>query len=174
MKDLREAMASMKVVYDFPRYLTWICLEILSGSSGVEEVNRILRRHEVDPSEAKPVFLKFIIEYLWQDLDLRALTREDMENVLYFKKIFSIQPGDFVRHVEEELNPIMLHQAIKTYRSQFGKEETPLSDSDLQEMFDLTEEEMFNYSIGYTVTTGGRQMNIRGRKMLFGLSGYFR
>ena len=68
------------------------------------------------------------------------------ENIKFLKILFHIQPGDFHFHNKKEIEATIASQLSRIYQDSYITDEEALLKVDLQEIFDLSFDEMNDYS----------------------------
>jgi hypothetical protein len=71
---------------------------------------------------------------------------EEKKVVGYFKRVFQIIPGDFIFHTKEQVENVIQFQLSKMYGDNYVTPEEALLKIDLQELFDLSFDQMNEYS----------------------------
>ena len=130
---------------ELPEYLKVICTN-LSIEKPKIEVNEVLHKYGINPSIAKVDFLHVIFEYIKLSLEDNILTNEEKDHIKYLKRLFQIQPGDFQLHNSWQVEKVIAFQLSKIYEDNFVTPEEALLKVDLQELFDLSFDEMNEYS----------------------------
>jgi hypothetical protein len=90
--------------------------------------------------------LHLIFEYIKLSLEDNLLTNEERDHIRYLKKIFHIQPGDFQLHIGLLVERVITFQLSKIYEDDFVTPDEALLKVDLQELFDLSFDQMNEYS----------------------------
>ena len=91
-------------------------------------------------------FLHLIFEYIKITLEDDILTGTEKENIKFLKILFRIQPGDFYFHNKKEIEATIASQLSRIYQDNYITDEESLLKVDLQEIFDLSFDEMNDYS----------------------------
>ena len=127
-------------------YLREICSAIVTKSISKESIDEILKRKSINYSIAKVDFLHLIIEYIKNILEDDILTVTEKENVKFLKVIFRIQPGDFYCHNKADIEATIAFQLSKIYQDNCISDDEALLKVDLQEIFDLSFDQMNDYA----------------------------
>jgi hypothetical protein len=91
-------------------------------------------------------FLHLIFEYIKLSLEDNLLTNEERDHIKYLKRLFHIQPGDFQLHNSWQVEKVIGFQLSKIYEDNFVTSDEALLKVDLQELFDLSFDQMNEYS----------------------------
>lgn len=127
-------------------YLREVCFTIATKSISKESIDEILKRNDINYSIAKVDFLHLIIEYIKNILDDDILTATEKENVKFLKALFHIQPGDFNYHNKADIEATIASQLSRIYMDNYVSDEEALLKVDLQEIFDLSFDQMNDYA----------------------------
>ena len=127
-------------------YLQEICSAIINKSISKESIDEILKRKSVNYSIAKVDFLHLIIEYIKNILEDDILTVTEKENVKFLKVMFRIQQGDFYYHNKADIEATIASQLSRIYQDNYISDEEALLKVDLQEIFDLSFDQMNDYA----------------------------
>ncbi len=131
---------------ELPEYLKIICSTLAVGRSDTHTINETLINYNIHRSIAKVDFLHLIFEYIKFSLEDNILTRKEREPIIYLKRLFQIQPGDFYDHNKLELEKLISFQLSKIYADNFVTPEEALLKVDIQELFDLSFDQMNEYA----------------------------
>lgn len=129
-------------------YLQKICFDIVSKPITRKDVDEILVSYNVNSSLAKVDFINLIFEYVRDALEDNVLTATEKENIKFLKLLFRIQEGDFYLHNEVDVKASIALQMTRIYQDSFISDEEALLKVDLQEIFDLSFDQMNEYSKG--------------------------
>jgi hypothetical protein len=140
--DLKEIQNSVLL----PQYIIDVIHNISNEKITSAEVDKICLTANVNYSIAKVGFLHFIFEYIQIALKDDILTTEEKEVISYFKKLFKIHPGDFTFHTNDQVENVINYQLTKMYSDNYITPEEALLKSELQELFDLSFDQMNEYS----------------------------
>lgn len=127
-------------------YLREVCSAIITTSVSKKSIDEILQRHNVNYSIAKVDFLHLIFEYIKNILEDDILTVTEKENVKFLKVIFRIQPGDFYYHNKADIEATIAFQLSRIYQDNYISDDEALLKVDLQEIFDLSFDQMNDYA----------------------------
>ncbi len=127
-------------------YLREICFAIVNKSISKESIDEILKLNNVNYSIAKVDFLHLIIEYIKNILEDDILTITEKENVKFLKILFRIQTGDFYYHNKADIEATIASQLSRIYQDNYINDEEALLKVDLQEIFDLSFDQMNDYA----------------------------
>jgi len=127
-------------------YLQEICDGIAVGQTDKKEVDKILIGCGVHRSVATVDFLHLIFAYIKIALEDEMLTQEEKDNIRFLKTLFHIQPGDFYYHNKLDVEKTIMDQLSKIYADDFITEEEAELKSAIQEVFDLTYDQMNEYA----------------------------
>jgi hypothetical protein len=145
--NLSYSFEKMVKELELPFYLNEICTHIANRTISKSKVDQVLMNHNINISIAKVDFIHVILEYIKRTLDDGILTDEEKKNIKFLKAWFSIKPGDFYLHNKSDVEKVITAQLVKMYKDEFINDEEALLKVDLQEIFDLSFDEMNEYSI---------------------------
>ena len=129
-----------------PEYLRKICTGVVDHSINRYNIDKTLKEYEIHHSIAKVDFLNIIFEYIQIALEDGVLTTTEKENIHFLKLLFHIQPGDFYLHNQLQMEGAIQFQLTKIYLDDFVNEAEALLKVDLQEIFDLSFDQMNEYA----------------------------
>ena len=127
-------------------FLKETCNKIIDKTISRNSIDEILAKEDVNYSIAKVGFLHLIFEYIKTALADNVLTTTEKENIKFLKMLFRIQPGDFYLHNKADIESTIAFQLSTIYQDSFVTDEEALLKVDLQEIFDLSFDEMNEYS----------------------------
>lgn len=127
-------------------YLQQICSSIIDQSISKSKVEEILQNENVDFFIAKVDFLNLIFEYIKGALEDNILTNIEKENIKFLKIIFRIKPGDFYFHNKPNIEAAINFQLARIYLDNNITTDEALLKVDLQEIFDLSFDQMNDYA----------------------------
>jgi hypothetical protein len=127
-------------------YLQKICSAIINKSISKKSIDEILQNHNINYSIAKVEFLHLIFEYIKNVLEDNILTIIEKENIKYLKTLFRVQPGDFYLHNKSDIEATIAYQLARIYQDNYITDTEALLKVDLQEMFDLSFDQMNEYA----------------------------
>ena len=134
---------------ELPEYLKEICLQVRTKSMSREKIDEVLFNYNINVSVAKVDFLYLIVEYIRRSLEDNILTQTEKTGIQLLKKLFKIQHGDFYYHNKEQIEQIITYQLSKIYNDNVVSKEEALLKVDLQEVFDLSFDQINEYSKKY-------------------------
>ena len=142
------SLAFKRINADLPLlpYLQVVCDEITSGVIDKRKVDQILQQYNIHRSVATVDFLHVIFAYIKIALEDEVLTQEEKDNIRFLKNLFHIQPGDFYYHNKLDVEKTIMDQLSKIYADDFITEEEAELKSAIQEVFDLTYDQMNDYA----------------------------
>jgi hypothetical protein len=146
IEKFKLAFEEIQKRIELPEYLKIICTKLSVEKINIETINEILYKYNVNASMAKVDFLHLIFEYIKLSLEDELLTNEERDHIKYLKKLFQIQPGDFQLHNHLQLEKVIAFQLSKIYEDNFVTPQEALLKVDLQELFDLSFDQMNDYS----------------------------
>lgn len=132
--------------YKLPTYLEGIRSIIASGRIQNNELHQVLQKNNINHSVAKVDFLHLFIEYIKIALEDDILTKEERDNINYLKQIFQIHPSDFHLYAKVQTERIIFDQLSKIYQDNLITQEEALLKIEIQEIFDLSFDQMNDYS----------------------------
>jgi hypothetical protein len=127
-------------------YLNQVCSSIVEKTISKKKLEEILTNNEINYSIAKVDLLHLIFEYIKIVLQDNILTVNEKEDIKLLKLWFGIQPGDFLFHNSSNVENIIAYQLSRIYKDNFITDEEALFKVDLQEIFDLSFDQMNDYS----------------------------
>jgi len=130
----------------FCTYLQEICDGIAGEKAGKPGVAKILISYGVHKSVATVDFLNLIFAYIEIALENEKLTDDEKNNIKFLKNLFHIQHGDFYYDNKWDVEKTILGHLSKIYADDFITEEEAELKSAIQEIFDLTYDQMNDYA----------------------------
>ena len=148
MNNQNLSLAFKRIYADLPLapYLQEICDGIAGGKTDKKDVDKSLISYGVNRSVATVDFLNLIFAYIKIALEDEVLTEEEKDNIRFLKNLFQIQPGDFYYHNKLDVDKTIMDQLSKIYADDFITEEEAELKSAIQEVFDLTYDQMNDYA----------------------------
>ncbi len=143
---LSSAFLKIQNELELSGYLKEICSHIIEQSINKKGVEGILSRNEINSTVAKIDLVHLIFEYIKIALQDNVLTISEREDIKQLKLWFGIQPGEFYSQYRQKIENIMTYQLSRIYQDNFITEEEALFKVDLQEIFDLSFDQMNDYS----------------------------
>lgn len=129
-----------------PDYLQVICALIADEQINKQKVDEILERYQVNRGIATVDFLHLIFAYIKIALEDERLTEDEKNSIKFLKTLFHIQRGDFYYHNKWDVEKTIMDQLSKMYADDFITEEEAELKSALQEIFDLSFDQMNDYA----------------------------
>ena len=129
-----------------PEYLQVISDAIADEKINKQKVDEILEFYQVNRAIATVDFLHLIFTYIKIALKDERLTEEERNDIKFLKTLFHIQPGDFYYHNKVDVEKTIIDQLTKIYLDDFITEEEAELKSALQEIFDLSYDQMNDYA----------------------------
>ena len=145
-QNLVSAFTQINARLSLPEYLKVICDTIANENINKEKIDKILLHYQVNRSVATVDFLHVIFAYLKIALEDQKLTDEEKNNIKFLKTLFQIQPGDFYLHNKLDIEKTIMDQLSQIYEDDFITEAEAELKSGIQEIFDLTYDQMNDYS----------------------------
>ena len=167
--DLKEILRRTEL----PLHIQEIISKIDKGKITIAEVEKTCSSFNVNYSMAKVDFLHFIFEYIRLALQDDILSLEEKEVIGYFKRIFKITPGDFIFHTREKVENVINYQLARMYSDNYITQEEALLKIDLQELFDLSFDQMNEYSKLEATTSLKQGANVEDLDVFFTHTEYF-
>lgn len=143
---LSSAFEKIQNELELSGYLKEVCLHIVEKTFSKNVLEEILTNNGVNNSIAKVDLIHLIFEYIKIILQDDILTVNEKEDIKLLKLWFGIQPGDFYFHNSYNVENIISYQLSRIYQDNFITEEEALFKVDLQEIFDLSFDQMNDYS----------------------------
>lgn len=144
--NLISAFGKIDAELNLPEYLQEICSIIAKENITKEKVNKILFNYNINRSIAKVDFLHLIFAYIKIALEDDVLTTYEKEDIKFLKTLFQIQPGDFYFHNKSDVEKTITFQLSKIYQDSFVTEKEAELKVGIQEIFDLSFDQMNEYS----------------------------
>ncbi len=132
--------------YELPEYLKTICSNISEGNANLDLINKTLHDNNINVSVAKADFIQLIFEFIKLAFEDNILTVEEKNYIIYLKRLFHIKHGDFYVHSNGFIEQIIDYQLTKIYEDSFVTPQEALLKVDLQELFDLSFDQMNEYT----------------------------
>ena len=174
LENLSEAFLQIKTRVTLPKYLEAICDEIVNKEVSRQHIDDILIKEDVSYGVAKVAFLHLIFEYIKTALEDGILTIIEKENIKFLKLLFRIQPGDFYLHNKLDIESTIAFQLSKIYQDGVVTDEEALLKVDLQEIFDLSFDEMNEYAKVEAAVSIHNGANIRNLDIFFTQKEFFK
>jgi len=143
---LRDDLQEIQDRVELPKHIKGVITKISEGNITIPEVEKSCLTFATNYSVAKVDFLHFIFEYVRIALKDDILSTEEKQVIGYFKRIFKIIPGDFIFHTNNQVENVIKYQLSRMYSDNYITPEEALLKIDLQELFDLSFDQMNEYS----------------------------
>ncbi len=143
---LKNELQEIQNRVDLPEHIIEIINKVSEGTVTMFDVEKSCLNSKINTSIAKVNFLHFIFEYIREALDDDILSLEEKETICYFKRIFQIIPGDFMFHTKEQVDNTIRYQLARIYNDNYITSDEALLKIDLQEIFDLSYDQMNEYA----------------------------
>ncbi len=162
-ESLSTTFAEIQKKLSLSPYLEEICISIYNKNISKGLVENYLTEYNVNKSLAKVDFIHLIFEYIKVALEDNVLTVEEREDVKYLKQIFSIQPGEIYFHSKANVESTIACQMTRIYEDSYVTEEEALLKVDLQEVFDISFDQMNEFAkieAGISIQKGADPKNL--------------
>jgi len=146
LENLGNAFAQIVTNLDLSGYLKKVSNEITNKTISRKFIDDLLKNENINQSIAKVAFLHLVFAYIEVALEDNILTTTEKENIKFLKLLFRIQPGDFYLHNKKDIESTLTLQFSKMYEDKYVTNEEALLKVDLQEIFDLSYDEMNSYA----------------------------
>lgn len=153
IQKLEENLLQISNRVSLPDHIMQILPGLASGVLNRSEVEQTAREKGIYYMIAKVDYLHFIFEYIRLSLEDNVLTTEEKEVITYFKKVFDIQPGDFKQHCNPQIRSVLETQFARIYDDNCITAAESLLKDDLQQLFDLSFDEINHYSQSEAITS---------------------
>ena len=131
---------------NIPEYLKKICDIIVGGTIIREKVDGVLRDYQISHKVAKIEFLHLIFAYIKIALEDDILSPDEKADIKFLKTLFRVKEGDFYCHNKLDVEETIMYQLSKIYNDDFVTEKEADLKIDMQEIFDLSFDQMNDYS----------------------------
>lgn len=145
-ENLSISFLSIQTKLSLTEYLQQVCSSIIDKTITKKTVEEILKTNGINYSIAKVDFLHLIFEYIKTTLEDDVLAVTEKDNIKFLKILFHIQPGDFYFYNKKEIESTIASQLSRIYQDNYITDEEALLKVDLQEIFDLSFDQMNDYS----------------------------
>ena len=144
-----------QLIYDFkevskryvlPSYIEEIVGALCSDTLQADQITKVLESYNLNHSIAKVDFIHLLLVYINIALEDSILTTEEKENVVFLKRAFKISPGDFFMYNMFQSEEIIRFQLLQAYQDNFIDSQEAVLKTDLQEIFDLSFDQMNEYA----------------------------
>ncbi len=145
-EDLSISFLEIEEKLSLSAYLKEICSSIIDKTINKKSIDEILNKYGVSHSLVKVDFICLIFEYIRIALEDNILTIIEKENIKFLKLLFHIQHGDFYFHNKTDVEATITYQLARIYADDYITDEEALLKVDLQEIFDLSFDQMNDYA----------------------------
>lgn len=174
LEALGTSFSKIEKKIDLPVCLKQVCLELANKSASKNGIKLILKQQNVNFEIAKVGFLHLIFEYIKEALSDNVLTDNEKQNIKYLKLLFNIRPGDFYVHNKVDVDATIALQLSRIYSDDFINDEEALLKVDLQEIFDLSFDEMNDYSKTQAATSIQKGIDVKDLDIFFTQKEFFK
>jgi len=105
-------------------------------------IDNILKKHNVEYESAKEEFLDIILSYAMIIVKDSVISASESSDIKYLKNLFKINKGDFFELDNQQIKEIIQQQLYKLYIDNSIEKHEALFKSGLQDLFDLTNDQM--------------------------------
>jgi hypothetical protein len=142
--NLTEAMGMISYSNDFSGYMSDICKDLCEKGTSVDRktIDNILVKYGVRYKDIKEELLDIIVFYAMIIVTDGIISPNESFNIKYLKRLFKIKEGDLYKLKNNELKEIIQQQLYKLYIDNTIDEHEALFKVELQELFDLSYEQM--------------------------------
>ena len=155
-------------------YLQEICTAIIEKTLDREALRKILYHYGVSLSLIKADLVHLTFEYIKIVLEDDILTADEKDNVSYLKLLFGLHSRDFLVYNKSYVMQIIRYQLFRIYRDNLITNDEALFKTDLQEMFDMSFDEMNEYSKSEAIDALQRGADIKDLDIFFTSNEYFK
>jgi len=173
--------SSLTVTFDkinseitLPEYLREICNVIAKEEVSSKKIDAILINYDINHSIAKADFLHLIFAYIKIALEDGVLTDNEKEDIKFLKNVFKIQPGDFFFHNKLDVEHTIALELSKIYEDNFITEEEAELKIGIQEIFDLSFDQMNDYSKSKAIVSLKEGADVKNLDIFFTYDEYFK
>jgi len=145
-EQLVNAIQFIESNIELPKYIADIFESVKTGECHSKIIDRFVYDYSINKSIAKIDFLNVILEYIKTLLENNSLTAETTENVRFLKLLFHIEEGDFYFHKKCEIEQFIKLQLGNIYNDYYVSPEETFLKTELQELFDLSFDQMNKYA----------------------------
>lgn len=146
MKELNliEAMGVISYSNDFSGYMSDICKVLCEKGTSVDRkaIDKILIKYNAKYKDINEELLDIIIYYAMIIVTNGIISQNESFNIKYLKRLFKIKEGDLFKLKNHELKEIIQQQLYKLYIDNSIDDHEALFKVELQELFDLSYEQM--------------------------------
>ncbi|MGN6194694.1 MAG: hypothetical protein ACTHOB_07125 [Ginsengibacter sp.] len=157
-----------------PEYLLVICELIAKDQISREAIHKILTYYNVNDSIAKVEFLHLIFAYIRIAVEDGILTENETDEIRFLKTLFTIHPGDFYFHNRKDVEMLVDDQLTKIYQDDYVTENEAKLKSDIQQVFDLSYDQMNDYSKIKAAASMKKGADVKDLDVVFSYEEYFK
>jgi hypothetical protein len=158
---------------ELPKYVREVFSLVKSTQSHSKVIDQFLIDYGINESIAKVDFLNITIEYIKLIIEQNAVTEENVENVQLLKILFQIKPGDFFIHKKNEIENLIKYQLAKIYDDNLVSPDEAILKVEIQQLFDLSFDQMNNYAKSEAVGIIQRGIDPRDLDLTLSHNEYF-
>jgi hypothetical protein len=158
-EQLVKAIQFIEDNIELPNYVSAILQSAKEKEFHIKEFGEMLSRYNINESIAKIDFLNITLEYIKIILENNAINEEALENVRFFKLLFRINSSDFYLHKKFEIEQIIKYQLAKFYSDNKISPQEAFLKTEIQELFDLSFDQMNEYAKDEAITLFKRGIN---------------
>ena len=172
--NLTKAFDRIRTEIELPDYLDKICHLISQGIPSREQAARVIESYKVNPEVAKIEFLHLVFAYIKIALEDDVLTPEEKNDIKFLKVLFRIQQGEFLFNNKFDVEETIRYHLAKIYKDDFVSEDEAELKSGLQEIFDLSFDEMNDYAKSEAAEAIRRGTDVKDLDVVFTYDEYFK
>ncbi|MGN6602903.1 MAG: hypothetical protein ACTHK8_10665 [Ginsengibacter sp.] len=174
LDNLIKVLDKIRTEIELPVYLDEICHLIIGGVHSHEQIDEIIKGYKINPGVAKIEFLHLIFAYIKIALEDDVLTDEEKNDIKFLKVLFRIQPGEFLYHNIFDVEETIRYHLAKIYKDDFVTEDEAELKDGLQEIFDLSFDEMNDYAKSKAAQAIRRGTDVKDLDVVFIYDEYFK
>jgi hypothetical protein len=142
--NLSEAMEMISFSNDFSGYMNDICKALCEKGTSVDRktIDKILFEYNIEYQDIKEELLNIIIDYAIIIVNDGIISQSESFNLKYLKRLFKIKEGDFFKLKQQEIKEIIQQQLYRLYSDNSIDTKEALYKVELQDLFDLSYEQM--------------------------------
>lgn len=171
-EKIQTAILEMQDDLDIPENMKSILSFIIEKVPGRKDLERMLEEKGLNFSVAKVHFLHFVLEYIKFTLKDDLISEEEKSNIMHLKRLFQIRPGDFYLHHNLEVEQVITDQFLKMYKDNLVTNDEALLKVHLQEIFDLSFDQMNEYSKNESITSMKQGVDVKDLDVFFSYEEY--
>jgi hypothetical protein len=146
--ELQSAFSRLLKYHNHTEFVTGIMTQISEKGYITRQDLNAIQNHFPDVTllKYKNELLDLVIDYIILALNDHLLTDEEIENVLYLKRLFEIRDGDFYREKYMAIGLVLDKQFQLIYRNDYKVSlEEALRKVHLQDIFDLSYDQFLEF-----------------------------